>query len=103
MTRLKRYSEPLKCRTYSHKDLLFPSAKTVKREIRRGFSDLGHVDEWEKKILSTQGRRGVYNTQHQAMRALNDDFRKGLPNPAAPFNPASSYRLATPFALDYPT
>ena len=95
MTRIKRFDDPLKQRTFSHKNLLFPSDRSVRREIRRGFADTEHVDEWEKKILSTQGRRGSYNTQRQAMNLLADDFRRGLPNPA------SSYRLATPFALDY--
>ena len=40
------------------------------------------VDEWEKKILSTQGQRTVYKTQNEAMRVLANDFRASMTNPS---------------------
>ena len=54
----------------------------MRREIRRGFSDLSAVGGWERKILATQGRRQTYNTQHSAMAVLKDDFRRSMSNPA---------------------
>ncbi|GMH84195.1 hypothetical protein TL16_g09847 [Triparma laevis f. inornata] len=42
-------------RTFSHKDLILPSNKSVKREIEQGVGGLDICDEWEKKIMKGQG------------------------------------------------
>jgi len=43
-------------RTFSHGELILASNKSVEREIREGPSGLHICDEWEKKIMKTQGR-----------------------------------------------
>ena len=43
-------------RTFSHGELILPSNKSVEKEIREGVSGLHICDEWEKKIMKTQGR-----------------------------------------------
>ena len=50
--------------------MLFPSDRSVKREIREGFKYVEHADEWEKTILQTQGQKRTYYTQDQAMQVL---------------------------------
>jgi len=82
MGNIRHYSDVNKMRTYSHKPLLFPSNRSMQAEIGRGFGDLHCVDEWEKKILSTQGQRTVYKTQNEAMKVLANDFRASMANPA---------------------
>ena len=42
-------------RTFSHKDLILPSNKSVSREIKEGVGGLDICDEWEKKIMKGQG------------------------------------------------
>ena len=83
MMNMKRSDDPLKSRTFSHKEVLFPSDRSVKREIREGFSYVEHADEWEKTILQTQGQKRTYYTQDQAMQVLRDDFRASLPRPGS--------------------
>ena len=82
MGTIRHYDDVNKTRTYSHKPLLFPSNRSMQTEISRGFGDLHCVDEWEKKILSTQGQRTVYKTQNEAMKVLANDFRASMANPA---------------------
>jgi len=45
-------------RTFSHKDVLFPTNKSMASSISRpgGPPSLSLCDEWEKKILTTQGK-----------------------------------------------
>ena len=83
MMNMKRSDDPLKSRTFSHKEVLFPSDRSVKREIREGFKYVEHADEWEKTILQTQGQKRTYYTQDQAMQVLRDDFRASLPRPGS--------------------
>ena len=45
-----------KSRTFSHGPLILASNKSVEREIREGISGLNICDEWERKIMKTQGR-----------------------------------------------
>jgi len=42
-------------RTFSHKDLILPSNTSVQREIKEGVKSLEICDEWERKIMKTQG------------------------------------------------
>ena len=83
MMNMKRSDDPLKSRTFSHGEVLFPSDRSVKREIREGFKYIEHADEWEKTILQTQGQKRTYYTQDQAMQVLRDDFRASLPRPGS--------------------
>jgi hypothetical protein len=83
MMNMKRSDDPLKSRTFSHKEVLFPSDRSVKREIKEGFKYVEHADEWEKTILQTQGQKRTYYTQDQAMQVLRDDFRASLPRPGS--------------------
>ncbi len=83
MMNMKRSDDPLKSRTFSHGEVLFPSDRSVKREIREGFKYVEHADEWEKTILQTQGQKRTYYTQDQAMQVLRDDFRASLPRPGS--------------------